>query len=184
MQTRVRACTTLGFTLLELVVVISILGIFAVLVIDRLHRYAEFAEKTSMEYTANIINSALLFEFATRVIRGKRGEIPQLAQVNPVKWLAQEPSNYLGEFRDPPLNEDQRGNWYYDAANSELVYLVRRTRPARAWPSCEGSREKLPISTCTAILDAISPPPWPPAPSASTQHRWRSECQWPQASSL
>ena len=126
MQTRVRARPTRGFTLLELVVVISILGIFAVLVIERLQRYAEFAEKTSMEYTANIVNSALLFEFASRVIRGKRGEIPQLAQVNPVKWLAQEPSNYLGEFRDPPLNDDQRGNWYYDAANSELVYLVRR----------------------------------------------------------
>lgn len=126
MQTRIRARTTLGFTLLELVVVISIIGIFAVLLTERLQRYAEFAEKTSMEYTANIINSALLFEFATLVIRGRRDEIPDLLTTNPIKWLAQKPGNYLGEFRDPSLNEDQRGNWYYDAANHELVYLVRR----------------------------------------------------------
>jgi prepilin-type N-terminal cleavage/methylation domain-containing protein len=125
-QPRIRTRPAPGFTLLELIVVISIIGIFAVLLTERLQRYAEFAEKTSMEYTANIINSALLFEFASRVIRGKRSDIPELSEVNPVKWLGQQPSNYLGEFRDPPLNEDQLGNWYYDAASHELVYLVRR----------------------------------------------------------
>jgi len=118
--------STQGFTLLELIVVISIIGILGVVLAERLQRYAEFAEKTSMEYTANIINSALLFEFAARIIHGKKVDIPELALINPVKWLAQQPSNYLGEFRGPPLNEDQLGNWYYDTADHELVYLVRR----------------------------------------------------------
>ena len=115
-----------GFTLLELVVVLSIICILGIVLAERLQRYAQLAEKTSMEYTANIINTALLFEFASRITKGKRGDIPSLAVVNPVTWLAQQPGNYLGEFRDPPLNEEQLGNWYYDSANHELVYLVRR----------------------------------------------------------
>ena len=76
---------TAGFTLLELIVVISIIGILGTVLAERLLRYAELAEKTSMEYTANVINSALLFEFAGRVIGGKRDEIPDLLSTNPMK---------------------------------------------------------------------------------------------------
>ena len=126
MDPRRLARPTAGFTLLELIVVISIIGILGTVLAERLLRYAELAEKTSMEYTANVINSALLFEFAGRVIGGKRDEIPDLLSTNPMKWLAQKPGNYLGELRDPPLNEDRLGNWYYDPTGHELVYLVRR----------------------------------------------------------
>jgi len=115
-----------GFTLLELIVVISIIGVLGVMLSERLQRYAEFAEKTSMEYTANIINSGLLFEFAHRLTQGGRGSIADLVNINPVQWLAQKPTNYLGEFRDPPAGEEYAGNWYYDAARNELVYLIKR----------------------------------------------------------
>ena len=103
--------TLRGFTLLELVVVISIIGILGVVLAQRLQRYAELAEKTSMEYTANVINTALLFEFSSRITKSRRGDIPSLADVNPVKWLAPQPGNYLGEFRDQPVNEGQLVNW-------------------------------------------------------------------------
>jgi prepilin-type N-terminal cleavage/methylation domain-containing protein len=119
--------TPRGFTLLELIVVISIIGILGVVVIERLQRYAEFAEKTSMEYTANIVNSGLLFEFARRLTHGERGGIPALVGVNPVQWLAQKPTNYLGEFRDPPVGDEFPGNWYYDTGTRELVYLIKRS---------------------------------------------------------
>ncbi len=115
-----------GFTLLELVVVISIIGILGIMLTERLQRYAGLAEKTSMEYTANIVNTALLFEFVTRLTKGRRGDISSLVDVNPVKLLAQKPPNYLGEFRDPPVGEQFEGNWYYDLEHRELVYLVRR----------------------------------------------------------
>lgn len=114
-----------GFTLLEMIVVISIMGILGVVLAGRLQRYAAVAEKTSMEYTANQINTALTFEFASRMTKGRR-EVQDMLAVNPVKLLAQKPINYLGEYRDPPAGEEYEGHWYFDSERRELVYLVRR----------------------------------------------------------
>jgi len=126
MSAAIRMGRVRGFTLLELIVVISIISVMGIALTERLVKYAEVAEKTSMEYTANTINTALLFEFAEHIIRGRRGDISAMVDANPVMFLAQPPSNYLGEFSDPPANEAQRGNWYYDTAAHELVYLVKR----------------------------------------------------------
>jgi general secretion pathway protein G len=115
-----------GFTLLELTIVICIIAVLGAVLADRLQRYAEFAEKTSMEYTANTINTALLFEFAQHIISGNRKDLPTLMQANPMSWLAQKPTNYLGELHDPPTDPEQGGSWYYDAGDHLLVYLVRR----------------------------------------------------------
>jgi prepilin-type N-terminal cleavage/methylation domain-containing protein len=115
-----------GFTLLELVVVLTILAILGGILMDRLGRYAEFAEKTSMEYTVNSINTALLMEYAELTMRNRRDDTFKLAQSNPVGALAQKPSNYLGEFTGPPAAADLGGNWYYDSSDHQLIYLVQR----------------------------------------------------------
>lgn len=115
-----------GFTLLELVIVICIVAILGAVLADRLQRTAELAERSSMEQTASEINTALLLEFAENVIRNKRESISGMVNVNPVTWLAQKPSNYLGEFADAPPAGDASGNWYYDTKDHVLVYLVRR----------------------------------------------------------
>jgi prepilin-type N-terminal cleavage/methylation domain-containing protein len=117
---------TQGFTLFEFVIVISIIAILGAILLGRLQDTAEAAEKSSMEYTANQINSALLFEFANNVIRGTRGKIPGMVRANPVNLLAQKPANYLGEFHVPPKEPDPLGNWYYDPSDHVLVYLVKR----------------------------------------------------------
>jgi general secretion pathway protein G len=115
-----------GFTLLELAVVVSIVGILAATLITRLDKTAEFAEKTAMEYTANVLNEALLLEFAHRVMDNSRNQIPAMIVTNPMDWLARKPTNYLGEFRVPIIDSDRTGNWYYDVYAHELIYLVRR----------------------------------------------------------
>lgn len=117
---------TKGFTLLELVVVICIISTLGAFLANRLQSTAELAEKTSMEYIANEISTALLFEFANNMVRGTQGKIPGMMQTNPMDWLVQKPANYLGEFADAPSGEDQLGNWYYDTRDHVLVYLVRR----------------------------------------------------------
>jgi prepilin-type N-terminal cleavage/methylation domain-containing protein len=118
--------TARGFTLLELVLVIAIVGILGSVLLTKLGTTAEFAEKTSMEYTADTRNEALLFEFAHHIIDGSRRDIPALAVANPMSWLARKPANYLGELRDTPGKPEELGNWYYDLQSHELVYLVKR----------------------------------------------------------
>jgi prepilin-type N-terminal cleavage/methylation domain-containing protein len=115
-----------GFTLFELVIVISIVAMLGAFLAGRIQRTAEFAEKASMEYTVNEINSALLFEFASNVMRNRRSNIPGMVKANPVDWLGQKPSNYLGEFKSQPDAPDPRGSWYYDTTDHFLIYMVRR----------------------------------------------------------
>ena len=114
-----------GFTLFEFVIVITIIATLGSVLMTRLQNTAELAEKVSMETTANELRTAMLLEFASNVIHGTSAKNVGLAQANPMNWLLQKPSNYLGEFRDPPGNAEQTGNWYYDTGDHLLVYLVR-----------------------------------------------------------
>jgi general secretion pathway protein G len=116
-----------GFTLFEFVIVISIIAIVAAVLVGKLENTAEQAEKISMQYTVDQISTALLFEFANKMVRNKSGDIPGMMQVNPVDWLVQKPGNYLGELASAPTGDEPLGNWYYDTKDHFLVYLVRRS---------------------------------------------------------
>jgi prepilin-type N-terminal cleavage/methylation domain-containing protein len=120
----VRANT--GFTLFELVVVLCILAILAEVLLQRISGTAAIAEKVAMENTVNQINTALLFEFANNVIRNTREKIPAMTEKNPMEWLAQYPSNYVGGFAVSPSTADTQGYWFYDTTEHLLVYTVRR----------------------------------------------------------
>ena len=113
-----------GFTLIELIVVITIISFLAAALLNRVPLYQEAAEKTAMEQTVGVIRSALHLQIANYIVKGRMNDIPKLAQDNPMNWLAEKPKNYLGEFFDPGPGELPAGNWYYDLKSRELVYLV------------------------------------------------------------
>lgn len=115
-----------GFTLLELAVVASVVGIMAVIVMDRLWRYQELAEKAAMEQVVSGLRSALLIETARLMARGREGELEGLARTNPMTWLAQRPQNYVGEHAGSGP-QGGVGIWYYDPARHELVYVPQRS---------------------------------------------------------
>lgn len=117
-----------GFTLLELLVVIAIIGILGAVILDRILRYQEYAEKTAMEQTVGILRSALHLRLAEYLVRGKWQDVEKLVQSNPMDWLAQKPENYLGEHLNPKPGEIPSGNWYFDPKDHTLVYLVRSDR--------------------------------------------------------
>lgn len=111
-----------GLSLLEFMVVASILAVFAGLLLNRLHYYQEVAEKTNMEVTVSALKSALRFEMARALMAGEKIDYPRLARENPMNWLERKPPNYLGEIhRD--AGGLTRGAWYFDTENRELVYL-------------------------------------------------------------
>ena len=67
-----------GFTLLELVVVIIIISTLAAVLMDRVLFYQEAAERAAMEQMAGILRSALQFQVADRLLKGKTRELPLL----------------------------------------------------------------------------------------------------------
>ena len=123
-----------GFTLLELVVVAAVLGILAAVLLNRLLRYQEFAEKTAMETTVVNMRSGLRARVAELVIQGRTDEIGEIGRENPVGWLDTPPANYAGELDRPGQGAIRPGYWYFDSARRELLYLPDRGKYLKPGP--------------------------------------------------
>jgi prepilin-type N-terminal cleavage/methylation domain-containing protein len=112
-----------GFSLIELMVAISIMAILIFILLDRLYWYEGQAEKASMEHTAEIIKSGLWMASADLMMAERNSEIAKLAERNPILLLAREPANYLGEINANQAASVEAGNWFYDAGKHQLVIL-------------------------------------------------------------
>ena len=114
-----------GFTLIELVIVVTLIVVLMALFFNRALFYMEQAEKTAMEQVAGSIQSALTLQYGQILTRGKPSDVAALAQDNPMNWLQKKPRNYSGEFFDPSPLAVESGNWVFDLKSRELVYVVR-----------------------------------------------------------
>lgn len=115
-----------GFTLLEFLVVIIIISTLAAVLLDRLTFYQEAAEKAAMEQMTGNLRSALHMQIADKLVRGKGADIASLLNDNPMDWLAEQPSNYVGVRFAPQAKDVAGGNWYFDLKDKSLVYAVKR----------------------------------------------------------
>jgi prepilin-type N-terminal cleavage/methylation domain-containing protein len=113
-----------GFTLIELAVVVAVVGILAAALLNRVVFYQEQAEKVAVEQLLGTLRSALHLQIADLLVQGKTAEINRLSDQNPMDWLAEKPSNYIGEYYTPKPGLVPAGNWYFDLHNKNLVYLV------------------------------------------------------------
>lgn len=115
-----------GFTLLEMVVVIVLIGFLALIVLNRVWTYRVYAEEAAVTATIGNIRSALGLEVAKLVVRGQAKNIPNLENTNPMQLLAQVPHNYLGEL-DHNQAIEKTGVWYFDKSERTLNYIVNFT---------------------------------------------------------
>lgn len=114
-----------GFTLIELIVVVTIVVVMMGLFLNRTMFYLEQAEKTAMEGVTGTIQSALTMQYGQIQTRGKSSDVVTLLQDNPMNWLQKKPRNYAGEYYDlTPLSVDS-GNWVFDLKSRELIYVMR-----------------------------------------------------------
>lgn len=117
-----------GFTLFELVVVITIISILAWLFMERVPYYQERAEKFAMEQMAGAMQSALLLQYGKLAVRAaKDDEMQKLAIENPMDWMQRKPENYAGEFYDPAPNAVPGGKWIFDLKSRDMIYLLDRS---------------------------------------------------------
>ena len=114
-----------GFTLIELVIVVTLIVVLMALFFNRALFYMEQAEKTAMEQVVGSIQSALTLQYGQILTRGKSSDVAALAQDNPMNWLQKKPRNYSGEFYDLTPLAVESGNWVFDLKSRELVYVVR-----------------------------------------------------------
>jgi len=112
-----------GFTLVELLVVISIVAILAGMLFKRVLFYQELAEKAAMQQVVSALQSALVLEYGHRMANSTGQEINNLITQNPMDWLAQKPANYAGEFQALNPSAIEPGNWAYELSSHELIYV-------------------------------------------------------------
>ncbi len=117
-----------GFTLLEMVVVICLVGVLASVLLERMLRYQELAEKAAVEATIGSIRSAEALQLSARILSGGIASASTLAEENPIDWLADPPAGYVGSFYDASIADIPKGTWYFDRKTKELGYRLLRSR--------------------------------------------------------
>jgi prepilin-type N-terminal cleavage/methylation domain-containing protein len=118
-----RAARAGGFTLFELAVVTSIIGILAAALLNSVLFYQAQAERVAAQQMAGTLRSALHLQVASLIAKGREKEIAGLVEQNPMDWLAEKPGNYSGDFYSPKESIVSVGHWYFDRADKKLIYL-------------------------------------------------------------
>jgi general secretion pathway protein G len=113
--------------MLELIAVIAIIALLAGILARQVVFYQERAEKAAMELVLAHLRTALLLRASAFLVKAAPEDITRLSAENPMKWLAEKPENYAGEFFGEPVGGLDRGGWYFDRADRTLVYQPRRT---------------------------------------------------------
>lgn len=117
-----------GFSLLELVVSLSVFSVLVGVFAQRFLYMQEFAEKTAMELTVMNMRTGLRFKAAELMTRQRMADMPALLEENPIHWLERPPENYVGEFVNPAMHDIQPGSWYFDIGRKQLVYRLNQSR--------------------------------------------------------
>ena len=110
-----------------MMVAITLVVLLYVTMLDRLLPMRGDAEAANVATIAGALRSALGLEVADRLVRGDLDTVAELDGANPMRFLAEQPENYLGEVNGVDPANLPPGNWYFDDASDELVYLVRYT---------------------------------------------------------
>jgi prepilin-type N-terminal cleavage/methylation domain-containing protein len=113
-----------GFSLLELVISLTLVAVLMAVFLDRALYYRERAEKTAMEQVAQDLRSSVQLRVAELALNNRFQELLALAGENPFELLARKPQNYLGVLAGSGLQEVVTGNWYFDKTSKEAVYFV------------------------------------------------------------
>jgi len=115
-----------GFTLLEIIVIIIIVGLLVALAIVKYISFTKYAERGSVESVIGSLRSALGLYAARQIINNQ-----PITAHNPFDDLANKPPNYVGAFPDVDLSNCPPGSWAYqsgDPVNANWAVVVYRPK--------------------------------------------------------
>lgn len=113
-----------GFSLLELVVSLTLVAVLIGVFLDRALYYRELAERSAMEQVAQDLRSSVNLRVAELALENRFRELAALAGENPMDLLVAKPQNYRGVLDQPNGRQIEAGNWYFDKISKEVVYYV------------------------------------------------------------
>ena len=113
-----------GFSLLELILVLTIISVLFVIAIDRLLILKVEAEKTSMQQVIGVLRSAMNIQVAKHIARDSLEILSSAEGQNPMEWLSTTPDSYIGIKDEPDPSDIEGYQWYFDSYNRWLVYRV------------------------------------------------------------
>lgn len=111
-----------GYSRLELLVAITLIGVFAAVLLNRLSFYQEAAEKAKVEYTISLLKSALRIRMATMMQEGRGGSYASLEQQNPLNWLEDKSLVHVSTIANYASAEKFSGVWHFDPSDRTLTY--------------------------------------------------------------
>ncbi|MFM1897480.1 MAG: hypothetical protein RLZZ385_2554 [Pseudomonadota bacterium] len=113
-----------GFSLFELVVFIICV---AIIYASASNRFADFpgeAERANFLAVTAQIQAAVNLELMMGMVERNGRGMEEYQSANPMDFLLEAPSNYLGEFFTPNVASLPKRSWYFDQQTRELVYLI------------------------------------------------------------
>jgi len=113
-----------GAGLLEFGVALAVIGVLAVILLQRLFYYQGEAERVGVEHTVANVRSALEIRVAQGRLPGGSIDLSNLAEQNPLNLLKNKPANYAGELFQPDDIDIGKGNWCFDRYDKSLIYLL------------------------------------------------------------
>ena len=113
-----------GFSLFELVVFIILVAIIYSVAANRFAEFPAAAERANFLAVTTQIQSGVNLELLQGLISGNNQNIADYENSNPMEFLLNTPSNYLGAFDLVDTDRLSRRSWYFDRQRAELVYLV------------------------------------------------------------
>jgi prepilin-type N-terminal cleavage/methylation domain-containing protein len=106
-----------GFTLIELVVIIVVLGILAAIAVPKLFSVTKEAEKASLANMVSSLESALATYTARQFVKGQ-----PIAVHNPFDDLSNTPTNYKGVNDPVTVANTPDGYWSWRPNGNWIMY--------------------------------------------------------------
>ena len=148
-----------GFTLFELIVVISIISILSGVALTKYFGLLVDVERTSMEQNLGAMRSAVALQMLDHIAKDDMPGVVAMADTNPMSYMVQTPGNYLGALDHPDPAKIAGGTGITikkkkcSCTGSNTARIFKRL-----WPGRHGRSSKFPSPIRTSIMTADSIP--------------------------